>query len=316
MIGEVFAVLSALFFSSAGITIRRGMRTAYDDGVFLSTLINMIVFLGLLPILYVINRLPPLNLIGFLLFALAGLLTTFGGRALHFAAIRKIGPSRAVPFRSSSPLFTIGLAYLFLSERLSTTDLIGTIAIIGGIWFLSREISERSDLAVSRKNFQPDHHSPPGNDTPPIHRPSLSGILFGIFASISFGAGHFLRKLAMIEVPSPYWGVAIGSLVGFLAIVVQAYIKGEFSQVCRYNLNIKAPPWFFISAGILTTVGQLLCYLAIFYTSVSMAMVLISSEPLGTVMISRLILGTEESLNWRVYLSALIVFGGIAVIIL
>ena len=86
--------------------------------------------------------------------------------------------------------------------------------------------------------------------------------------------------------------------------------------MCRYNLNIKAPPWFFISAGILTTVGQLACYLAIFYTSVSIAMVLISSEPLGTVLISRLFLGAEEALNWRVYLSALIVFGGIAIIFL
>ena len=316
MIGEIFAVISALFFSSAGITIRRGMRTAYDDGVFLCTLINVIVFLALLPVLYVVKRLPPLNLIGFLLFAAAGLLTTFGGRALHFAAIRKIGPSRAVPFRSSSPIVTICLAYVFLSERLSPADLIGTAAIIGGIWYLSREISERSDLAVERKNFQPVRRAPQRRESPQRYRPSLSGILFGIFASISFGTGHFLRKMAMLEVPSPYWGVAIGSVVGLLAVVAQSCVKGEFLSICRYNLNVKAPPWHFISAGILTTVGQLACYLAIFYTSVSIAMVLISSEPLGTVIISRLFLGTEESLNWRVYSSALIVFGGIAVIFL
>ena len=120
----------------------------------------------------------------------------------------------------------------------------------------------------------------------------------------------------MLEVPSPYWGVAIGSVVGFLAIVLQTSLKGELTRTCQYNLNMKAPPWSFISAGILTTVGQLFCYLAIFYTSVSIAMVLISSEPLGTVIISRLFLGAEEALNWRVYLSALIVFGGIALIFL
>lgn len=312
----MFAIFSALFFSSAGIAVRKGMKTAYDDGVFLSTLINLIVFVLLIPILHVSHRLPVLNLYGFFLFALAGLLTTFGGRALHYAAIRKIGPSRAVPFRSSSPMITICLAYLFLSERLSLTDFVAAAAIVGGVWFLSREVSGRSDLSVTRKPLQGDNLSVVKSNASDPYRHSLIGILFGISASISFGTGHFLRKLAMQEVPSPYWGMAIGSVFGFLAIILQALLKGELTHICRYNLNIQAPPWYFITAGILTTVGQLLCYLAIFYTSVSIAMVLISSEPLGTVIISRLFLGIEEALNWRIYLSALTVFGGIALIFL
>jgi drug/metabolite transporter (DMT)-like permease len=292
------------------------MRKAYDDGVFLCILINMTVFVILIPILHISDRLPALTLYGFFLFAIAGLLTTFGGRAFHFAAIRKIGPSRAVPFRSSSLLFTICLAYLFLAERLSIPDFVGAGAIVGGVWFLSREVSARSDLSVTRKSWPNDTIPPVENRSSNRYQHSFIGILFGIFSAISFGTGHFLRKLAMIEVPSPYWGVAIGSVAGFLAIVLQAALKGELTHIWRYNLNLKSPPWSFISAGILTTVGQLFCYLAIYYTSVSIAMVLISSEPLGTVIISRLFLGAEEALNWRVYLSALTVFGGIALIFL
>jgi len=315
--GEVFAILSALFFSTAGVTIRRGMRTSPDDGVFLSALINMVVFLILLTMLHHYNQLPVLTFHGFLLFIIAGLLTTFGGRSLHFAAIRKIGPSRAVPFRSSSPVFTIGLAFIFLSERLSLIDYMGGAAILGGIWFLSREVSGRSDLALSRQ-LQPADNPARSSATGffKVEKTSLAGILLGIGAAASFGTGHFTRKLAMTIVPSPYWGAAIGSIAGWVAMTAQAVINGNLKPLIRYNFNFHSPPGFFLLAGVLTTFGQIFCFLAIFYTSVSVAMILISIEPLGTLIISKLLLGGEESLNWVVGLSAFVVVVGITLILI
>jgi drug/metabolite transporter (DMT)-like permease len=52
MIGELCALLSACFFSTVSVAIRRGMKTSRDNGTFLSTFINMVLFLILIAILY------------------------------------------------------------------------------------------------------------------------------------------------------------------------------------------------------------------------------------------------------------------------
>ena len=88
MIGELCALTSAFSFSTVNIAIRRGMKRSRDNGTFLSTFVNMIVFLILIAILYVGRYLPTLTGAGFLLFLVAGLLTTFVGRSLHYEAIR------------------------------------------------------------------------------------------------------------------------------------------------------------------------------------------------------------------------------------
>ncbi len=148
MIGELCALSSAFSFSTVNIAIRRGMRKSRDNGTFLSTFVNMIVFLVLIGVLYVGRYLPALTWTGFLLFSAAGLLTTFVGRSLHYEAIRVIGPSRAISLRMGAPIVTVCLAFVFLSERFSVLQYVGATAIILGVWVLSRETMGRGDLRV------------------------------------------------------------------------------------------------------------------------------------------------------------------------
>lgn len=140
--------------------------------------------------------------------------------------------------------------------------------------------------------------------------------MYGLGAAASFGTGHFVRKLAVIEVPSPFWGMAIGTTAAWLAMVVQAAARGELAELCHTSFDYRHPPWFFVLAGILNTAGQMFSYLSIYYAAVSIAMVLASSEPLATLAISRLLLGVEEPLNWRVGIGAAVTFAGIVLILL
>ena len=296
MIGEIFALLGAFSVGSAGVAVRRGMRNTLDNGVFLTISIGTVVFLILVGVLSTGDQLPPLTLMGLVLFVLAGLLTSFMGRSLHFAAIRTIGPSRATAFRASSPAITVLLAFMFLSERFTPVQFVGAISIIGGVILLSRETVGRTDLEVATDSANP-------SGVPGIRaRGSLLGVLYGVLAATSFGVGHYLRKIALQEVPSPLWGLMVGTTSAWLALVIHARLTRTLGEICKYNFNLHAPPWFFILGGILTTAGQTLVFFSIHYTAVSTAMVLGSSDPLATLFISRVFLGREEPLNWRVIL--------------
>jgi len=299
MTGEVFVLTGALSFGASNVAIRRGMKTARDDGVFISIFISAITFMVLIIILHLNRLLPPLTLRGFSLFALAGFLTSFTGRSLHYAAIRLLGPSRATSFRYSSPIITICLAFLFLSERFSIFQFVGATTVIGGVWVLSKEVLGRIDLGVAqtpRSNMNGSTSLSVGSNTSMNN--SLVGILYALGAALSFGTGHFLRKLGLMEVPSPFWGLAIGTIVALLAVVVRPLIKGEMN-ILIYN-NFYTPQWFFILAGFLMTIGQMFNYISIYFTAVSIVVVLASSEPLATLLISRLIMKGEEPLNFQV----------------
>jgi len=137
------------------------------------------------------------------------------------------------------------------------------------------------------------------------------GILFALGSALSFGIGHFTRKLAVIEVPSPFWGMAIGTTAAWSAMAVQAMAQGEMKELCRNNFNRQAPPWIFIVTGVLNTVGQMFIYIAIFFTNVSVTQVLATSEILATLLLSRLMLKGEEPLGLRIITCSLVVFGGV-----
>lgn len=314
MIGVLFALVGVFSISASNIAIRRGMRTAHDNGIFISIFISMVMFSVLIIILHLKSLLPPLTLKGFLLFALAGLLTTFSGRSLQYAAIRVIGPSRATSFRSSSPILTVCLAFLFLSERFKISQFIGATAIIGGIWILSKEVLGRIDLGTTQAPISSPNES--FSESKVSNKSPLVGVLYGLGSALSFGIGHFLRKLSLMEVPSPFWWLAIGTIIAWLALIVQTTARRELKKLCRNNFNFHNPPWFFILAGVLITFGQMLNFVSIYLIAVSVVVILASSEPLMTLIISRLILRGEEPLNWRVIVSSGTVCLGVILMII
>jgi drug/metabolite transporter (DMT)-like permease len=276
----------------------------------------MVLFLILIGVLYVGRYLPALTWTGFFLFLCAGLLTTFVGRSLHYEAIRVIGPSRAISLRMGAPIVTVCLAFVFLSERFSVLQYVGATAIIAGVWVLSRETMGRGDLRVveTRRSHA---MTPPERQEKAV--PAKSGLWLGILcalgSAISFGTGHFVRKVAVLEVPSPFWGMAIGTTTAWAAMTLHSIVRGDLRELCRDNFNVHAPPWYFIYSGILNSVGQMFIYLAVFFAAVSTVQVLATSEVLSTLLISRLFLGREEPLGGRVIVCSVVICLGVVLMI-
>lgn len=190
-----------------------------DNGIFMVNLTNVVLFVIVALFLGGYGRLLPLTVAAFFLFVLAGVLTTFAGRYFHYAAIRLIGPSRATAIRVSSPVVTATLAFMFLGERLSMAQYLGAAAVLAGVALLAREASKRECLEVSafREGEQGDASGPTK-----ARRSRYLGSLFAIASAAAFGSGHFVRKVALFSVPSPWWGMLIGSVVGWLCVLIWA----------------------------------------------------------------------------------------------
>jgi drug/metabolite transporter (DMT)-like permease len=52
-------------------------------------------------------------------------------------AIKRIGSNRTSIVASVGPVFTIWLGYLFLSEAITPTQLLGTALVLGGVLLVS-----------------------------------------------------------------------------------------------------------------------------------------------------------------------------------
>jgi DME family drug/metabolite transporter len=61
------------------------------------------------------------------------------GDTLYMVGLKSIGVARAVPLAATYPLFSLLWATLLLGEPLTLAAVVGTVVILLGIWFLSRE---------------------------------------------------------------------------------------------------------------------------------------------------------------------------------
>ena len=313
MVGYGLAILAATGFGLANIFIRMGMRSAVkDNGVGTTIMINFVLFGVLLLILGLLGKVPFLDTWGLVAFVAAGLMTTLMGRITQYASTRLIGPSRAATFKVASPIITVILSIAFLHETINFGMFWGIALVLFGLWLLSME-SQRQTPA------QQETAATSGGTA--IQQSSAmikQGLLLGALSASCFGAGRVLRKTGLLYIPSPVVGAFIGSTVAMITItLLQAYQQGQFSAKSgdwrRWMPHLSLP---FLLAGLATAVGQLSNFGALYFTQVSVAGILVSTEPLMTLLLSWIFLRSEEAINLRIIGITGLVFAGVAVIIL
>ena len=315
--GVLVALAGTALYGTTNVLVRRGSRHGLvGDGYLLTVLFNALTFGVALAWLAAAGQLPPLNVAGLLAFAGAGLTTTFLGRRLQYAALAIIGPARAIPFKVTSPIFTVLLAHLFLGETLSAGLVLGVAAVATGLWLLSRERVDEAVRQTAAAGAQAEGLGEKAADQPrwlwtdPAFR---KGAALALLSGASFGVGHFLRKLGVLEIPSEFAGVAVGSWValgaGWLARMVEGPRTPAPSAARPGWL-----PWEFWMAGTFTTLAVFLQFVAVRLMPVSTVSVIFASEPLMSIAAARFLLH-DEVLTRRAIVSAALVFGGIAVVI-
>ena len=149
-LGELLAVGASLSYSTSLIAIRQGVRSATPIAgvLILSATVSV---LGL-TIAAARGTLFESSLTPVLIFMLGGCLGQGVGQLTNAIGIEKMGVSRSVPIQSSTPIFSVTFAMIFLGERPGVGVAMGTVLIVAGVCLLS--LGERRSGQSFKSFFQ------------------------------------------------------------------------------------------------------------------------------------------------------------------
>jgi drug/metabolite transporter (DMT)-like permease len=242
--------------------------------------------------------LPPVQTEAVLLFLAAGLLTAGVGRWTLWAAIERIGASRAASYRVTSPIVTVALAYLLIGERVSFEALLGGAVIVLGLWLLTRETS---GATAAR---------PPKGQTA---RGLAIGIALGLASSVAFGSGQVFRKIGLGYTSLPLLGSLVGT-VAALSLFVLSSVRNESWRELLDPARLRTA-WPLLLSGLLTAAAQFSIFYSYERARVSTASVLGATEPVWTFLVGSLLMRRQEAPTWRLALSIIVICGGSALIV-
>jgi uncharacterized membrane protein len=277
----ILALGAALFSASATILIRQGLRRSDPYTGFW---INLIVGVaGLWIAVFATGGMGAVSTRGLLIFALAGLIGTVGGRLLRFLAIEKVGASVSAAVGNLQPMIASGLAILFLGEHVTLPILTGTIVIVIGTVLLS--------TSGGRAGFRASH----------IALPLMSAACFGVV--------QILRKAGLAHM-GPVVGTAFNlttALIAFSAVMLAVGHRGILA--CRGRTLA-----YFIAAGVTENAGVFITIIALSLGTVSVVTPLTAATPIFVLLLSPFFLRGLEILNARVVAGTLLIVIGVAVI--
>lgn len=298
IIGELLAVSNAVLYSLSNIFNKRALEQMDKDSGMVITLVvnNAINGLGLLA-LYLSGKWVPLGAGSLVWFVLAGALTSFVGRYLLFESVNLNGPSRAGTYKVASPVFTVFIGMFIMSEQVNAGSLAGIVISLLGLWIIStRDLSSKDggkivpDAGWIKKNI---------------------GVIIGLASGLAFAIGIASRKVGLQIWASAMGGAFLGSMTALTLTLLSYQIKGN-TIPWRRLAGKKALNYVY--SGLCTSVAILCFFIALQFTTVTVANVVASVEPLFTIVLASWMLRKKERITSRLVFGALLVTIGAALI--
>ncbi len=225
------------------------------------------------------------NATAFAVFAVVGLIFPALVTFLNFASNRLTGPTVAGTISSTTPLFAVLGAILFLGEPLSPAAMAGTAAIVLGV------------IALTAR----------GADRPRAWAAWV--ILLPLAGAAIRGGAQAAVKGGLALWPDPF----VAALVGY-TVSCATIFGGNRAFVPRSGapLDRRGILWF-IAVGICNGLGVLAMYAALNGGRVSVVSPLVATYPLFTLALSALFL-QEEKFGPRVLLGVALTVAGVVVL--
>src|SRR6266705_4018999 len=281
-ISTVLALVASAFLGTAVVIANVGLR--YVDparGALVSIPSTTLLFWFLALFLF---RGEGWNAAAFAIFAAVGLIFPALVTFLNFSSNRLTGPTVAGTISSTTPLFAVLGAILFLGEPLSPAAAAGTAAIVLGVVALTaRGAGPRSWAAWV--------------------------ILLPLAGAAIRGGAQAAVKGGLVLWPDPF----IAALVGYCVSSVTVFAANR-ACVPRTNTAIdRRGIFWFIAVGICNGLGVLAMYAALNRGQVSVVSPLVATYPLFTLLLSALFL-REEKFGVRVLLGVALTVAGVVVL--
>lgn len=317
--GLVFAFLSAVSYAGMAVLVRKAtQRGGGDPGILVALFLNVVLHGTVVLARSVSGVSVDWRAAALGLFVLSGVLTTLLGRAALYGGIRRLGPSRAAPLKNLAPFVSVAGAVAFLGERVSALAAAGVVVALAGYLLLMMGSYRRASLVDALVAPVSDVAGPLPTAPSRWQRSRTTwlttGTLMSVAAAVFYGSGTVVRRVGLDVLPDPYLAALVSALGGGVAYLVYLAIRGDVGStiaIARQEMNP-----YFVYAGVLSTVGQLANFLALFTAPVSHVAVVAASDTLLTLVLARLVLRSTERLDRWVWSSGLAVAGGAVLIAL
>ena len=276
---QVLALITSIFYASALVSARAGMRYSTPTTV---TLVSILIQnLLLWSAIFVTGGVHTVPLIGILLFTVVGIFQ-LGVRLLAYTGVEKIGASRSSALQSVSPLISAAIAVAILGEPTTLLIVLGTCLVVAGIVLISWK-PERQ-LA----NFRRWH------------------LLLPIGAAFLTGINHPIRRYVLTMADEPlFFSALMGSvsLVGFLIY----FAASRRSQRLVWNRKAIGP---FLATGVCETMSILMIITAISMGRVVIVAPIAASYPVWSLIQSAIFLRDVEPINGKIIMGIVSVVAG------
>lgn len=280
---SAFWALAAAACVGAGmVTTRQGLRYASPmAGAAIGVPTSALAFWCLAPFLLERSGLNPAA-IG--IFALVGLFFPAAVTLLSYTGNLRMGPTITSSIACTTPLFALSGAILFLGERLTPGNVLGTGGVVLGVLALSWGGKARA------RNWP------------------LWAIALPVGAAALRALAQVLTKAGLALWSNPYAATLIGYTVSSVIILAATRLRAA-----RVPTDRRATPWF-VATGMLNGASLFMMYTALAGGKVALVSPIVATYPLFTLVLSMLFL-RHERITPRVALGAVLTVAGVAVLL-
>jgi DME family drug/metabolite transporter len=235
-----------------------------------------------------------LNLISIFYIGVSSIIVLALGDTLYFIGLRSIGVSKTVPIVYSYSIFVSLITTTFLGESLTNSILLGTIAILLGVWLATSQTEEEVSGKIRLK----------------------LGILAALCTSLCWACGFVLFKIILVNIDAFVLASVrmlvlipiLGLLSLFSLIQKNKNFKNNnffhFSKLKKFNIFI-----IFLSGLISLGIGDTFLYLALENTKANIVAPISSTTPLVATLIA--IFFFREKVSKRIIIGTVLVTAGV-----
>jgi drug/metabolite transporter (DMT)-like permease len=307
--GETFALAALLIFSSNIVLTKvASARLALNAGYLVAIVMN-ILFSAVLFAAELAWRAHPLrwDWLGALIYAGAGVFTTYLGRWFFFEAIARLGPAKASIFQVSSPIFTVVIAWVALGQILDAVAIAAIAVAMVGLAVVSVSPKE-----IARRALRQGDRSTTG--ATPWRSLLQSGLMVGAGSSAAYAVGNVLRGAGIQRWDEPILGALLGAVAG-LAFHL-ALTPGNAAALRVLRAGDRRGVSMFALSGALTISAQMCVIEGMAYVPVAVVAMVTLCTPLLVFPMSYWLLRNQEGITLRTLLGGGVTLAGIAVLVL